>query len=40
MEVEFSLQSFENVIEIDENPSDASRVVLCGRTDGQTLRSQ
>jgi len=35
----FSLQSFENFIKIDENPSDASRVVPCGRTDGQTRRS-
>jgi len=36
MKVEFSLQIFENSIKFDENPSDASRVVPCGRIDGQT----
>jgi hypothetical protein len=35
MKVEFSLQSFENAMKIDENVPDASRVVPCGRTDGQ-----
>ena len=35
MKVEFSLKIFENGTKFDENLSDASRVVSCGRIDGQ-----
>jgi hypothetical protein len=41
MQLEFSGQIFEKSSNIKflENPSSDSRVVLCGRTDGQTWRS-
>jgi len=41
MKLEFSRQIFEKSpdIKFNENPSSGSRVVPCGRTDGQTERS-
>jgi len=41
MKIEFSQQTFEisTTIKFNENPSSGSRVVPCGRTDGQTWRS-
>jgi hypothetical protein len=35
MKIEFSLQIFKDTIIFDDDPSDARRVVPCGRIDGQ-----
>jgi hypothetical protein len=40
MELEFSYKFFETLLSVkfNENPTSGSRVVPCGRTDGQTDR--